>query len=70
MSVVSCVGLLCAKRPLQLKSILTHTRKDSIASSVNERASIGYPDWTESKPEVDDSSSSLWDRIERGDRAR
>ena len=63
-------GLSHTKRILQLKSILTHTRKDSIASSVNERASVGYADWTERKPEVDDSSSSLWDRIERGDRAR
>ena len=64
------LGPFCTKRLLQLKSILTHTRKDSIASSVNERASIGYPDWTERKPEVEDGPSSLWDRIERGDRAR
>ena len=64
------LGVLGAKQLLQLKSVLTHKRKDSIASSVNERASIGYRDWTERKAEVDDSSSSLWDRIERGDRAR
>ena len=50
--------------------MLTHTRKDSIASSVNERAGVNYSDWTERKPEVEDSSSSLWDRIERGDRVR
>jgi hypothetical protein len=58
------------ERLFQLKSILNHTRKDSIASSVNERTSTGYADWTERNAEVDDNSSSLWDRIEHGDRAR